>query len=68
MVLSTYEKNKIRTALTLELNSAFSNVSRHYKDHGTAEDREFLQTLIESIKGCIKGKDRSAEAADGHPD
>jgi len=64
MPLSRIEKNKIRTALTLELNSCFSNVSRQYKEYGTDEDRAFLQTLIESIRECVEGKKTSAKRSD----
>ena len=54
MTLDSKTRTEIRTALLLELNSCFSQVSWHYKDAGDAE-REFQQTLIRSIKECVDG-------------
>ena len=61
MTLDTHTKRQIRTKLLLELNTCFSQVSLHYKNAGDAE-REFLQTLISSIKDCVAG------TAAGHED
>ena len=55
MALDSHTKNEIRFKLLLELNSCFVKVSRHYGEHGGEPEREFLQTLIHSIKECIDG-------------
>lgn len=54
--MNTIQKNKIRSTLTLELNSCFSNVSQHYALYGDEEDRKFLELLIGSIKNCLEPK------------
>lgn len=41
---------KIRSTLMLELNSSFSNTSKHYGEQGDDEDRDYLQRLIESVR------------------
>jgi hypothetical protein len=53
MTLGSQAKQKIRTDLLLELNSTFTKVSKQY-EHRDEADREFLQTLIASIRGCIE--------------
>ena len=55
MALDTQTKREIRKHVLLELNSCFVKISRHYKEHGGDAEREFLQTLIQSIKECVDG-------------
>lgn len=56
MSLSRFEKNKIRTALMLELNNCFTRVSKEYRLNGDDEGSKFLGELIASIKECVIGK------------
>jgi len=58
MSLTTFEKNKIRIALLLELNNCFTRVSKHYDEYGGEAEHEFLQQLIASIKDCVEGETR----------
>ena len=53
MALDIQSKRQIRINLLLELNNCFSTVSKHFSVHGSYAEREFLQTLIGSIKECI---------------
>lgn len=61
MALDIQSKRQIRINLLLELNSCFTRVSKHYKEHGSDAEREFLQTLIRSIKECIDGAAHCAQ-------
>lgn len=63
MALDTYAKNKVRSTLLLELNNCFTTVSKHYTECGSESDREFLQTLIASIKECVQAKARESDPA-----
>jgi flagellar hook-basal body complex protein FliE len=58
MTLGSQTKQKIRTDLLLELNSTFTKVSKQYEQHDEA-DREFLQTLIESIRECVESNTKA---------
>jgi len=61
MALDIQSKRQIRGNLLLELNNCFSTVSKHYSVHGSDAEREFLQTLISSIKECIDGAAHCAQ-------
>ena len=56
-----HRKNQIRSALLLELNNAFTKLSKHYTEYGDERDREFLQKLIVSLKECVKGETKTRE-------
>ena len=56
MILDSHTKHQIRTALLLELNNCFTKVSKDYEKASELE-RDFLQNLITSLKGCIAGNE-----------
>jgi hypothetical protein len=52
--MNAAREEHIRRVLLIELNSAFSNASRHCIDD--EKDQEFLQGLIEEVKACVRGE------------
>lgn len=63
-IMNNARKNQIRTTVLLELNSAFTKLFDDCMRHGDAEDEEFLQELVGSIKECVAGETKQTADTD----